>query len=1179
MDSISESLKWWLEDNLIQYKNLDNRRILIDGKKMIEFIPDNNVISTVDKGLCLTLSVNETNQILDGKVDYVIYEFGDDYFYTPASHIIDVQLEPLKYLGKADQSFIPKNETNRAFLGVHGRYEAMSGTRDYSDWCEKAKFLGIQSLGICESQTLGGTLPFQLACKKKGIKPIIGYTCLYEYDGNRHEIKLFAINDIGWQSLLRLNNKVNVDIEGFIQYKDLLKVLGKDNGLCAVICPGKHVTEKTINDIVSRCDKVFYQITSNEYMSGAKDLEILNSMKKYFDEYYSLIDPILISDAYCLDVRDVHIKTALSKTSKFNFSNATANHYFRSFDEVFVELEDLFNQDDDRLEKFFLAGVKNIGWIVENCKFEIETNKLFLPEYEMTEDQKQKFISNEDLFDHLIRKGIGVRYAPQMSRSTEFVKQVESRIKEEIRVIKKGGFVDYFLILWDIVNWCKTQNIQIGPGRGSAAGCVVSYALGIVKIDPFQFNLIFERFLNEARIESELPDIDLDFASDRRDNVIQYMRDRYGENYVCRVGTYGTLQMRGVIQELSRIHGVKGDYNLNFITRLIEGDNEKWEPLFSDAAESTLLKQFIRDNPQLIHDAKLALNSVKSHAMHACATIIVPKLRKNDSELNLYNQIPIRKDDKAGVIVSEWEGDIMAEAGYLKEDILSTRQMAKIGHMIDSIQERTGERIDTETIKLDDPNVFHLFQQGRNQDVFHFGSKGLTAYLKEVQPEHIEELIASIALYRPGAMASNAHIDYIRLKSGKIEPKYDYMLESVTKDTYSLYAYQEQIMQAVQVLGGFTLSEADGVRKAMGKKIQSKMDGYKVQFIESAVSKGCDENEAAAIWNKMEVFAGYGFNKSHAAAYSVIGYYCNWFKYYYPIDFWTVALQFAKDDKIQDFVSEIKRSGMIEIVAPDINESDFEFRADFDLNKIYWNLGQISQVANVSSTAIIEERSANGKFFSIEEFTERVPSRSVNKRVIEHLILSGCFDSMYDVRKASDRFKIMKKYYDTRPKDDLPQVYLDNLSADHYWSIRQDEVSKISNLDYSTLIKKSNLAIYSSYYIDSESFNQDLQDETKEAMIIGTISEIILRKTKKGDEFAVIRLIQDEYQMQVRVWPSELSNVKKDARLNDLCHIIKEDIHALIMVRGLLSYSKYIKGNEMVVNPRLKGDLFQSFLT
>jgi len=1166
---MNKELENWFFDNYINYENYGANKYKT-ALGIMQLLPYSNCIDVEENQMDLHLTYDISEDIIDQKIDYVIYKFGGKFYYNPITEISNVELKELKYIGDYTE-YLPKNEESHVFAGVHGRYEVMSGTRDYKDWCKKAKFLQYKTLAICEKNTLAGTLPFQMACNKAGLNAIIGYSASVENtNGDVYQLKLFCINHSGWINLLEINTIINIDNEGVIDEADLLPLL---KGLVAVIPPGMHSHRAVLSQYNKHADKAFFQITTNEYLSNQKDETVLISSKEYIDKDMDIINPILISDAYCLDLEDTHIKQVLNKQGSVKQEYATSNHYLRSFQELADEFANLFELKDMRYPQIWNQSVNSLAWINNQCKFNINTKELFLPKYEMTDKEVVKYGTPEKMFEMLIYEGLIKKFPDNVAQSDDIWK----RIHMEQDVITRGGFIDYFLILWDIINWCKTQNIQVGPGRGSAAGCLISYLLGVVKINPLQFGLIFERFLNESRIKEEMPDIDLDFASDRRDEVIEYMRTRYGHDFVCRVGTYGTLQMRGVIKELARAYSYNGTYEMNFITHLIE-DNEDWQFIFKNSLGNPVLKNFIVDNPEIVNDAKIVFNSIKSTSMHACATIIVPKIKDKDGNLlNIYQQIPVRKEN--GMVVSEWEGDIMADAGFLKEDILSTKQMAKIGHIFDLVKERTGIQLDMEKIPLDDPEVFNLFKQGYNQDVFHFGSTGLTSYLKQLKPDNIEELIAAIALYRPGAMASNSHTQYVKFKDKELRATYDFGLKDVTQDTYGLYIYQEQIMKAVQVLGGFTMTEADGVRKAMGKKIKSKMDSYRVQFLENAVQKGCDEKEAILIWDKLEVFSGYGFNKSHAAAYAVIGYYCNWLKHHHPLEFWTVAFQFADEKKILDYVGEIHRVGDIEIVAPDINNSQMEFKSDVEKNRIYWNLSSIKFVGEVASTDIIEERTKNGKFFSMEEFTERLGGKSVNKRVVEQLILAGCFDDMYKVVNPRERFKALEDYY-TTTKHKMKEEFSDNKSVDYYWSIKQSEVSKLSNLDYDKLIAESMFAPFSDKtYITLEKLNSLKlgTDKSKTAIIAGMVEEIVVRKTKDKRSYCVITIQQHDDKAYIRAWPQQLELVEDDPRFFQLGQLIASNEKKLAIFRGKLAYNSYINGNELVMSDRLQGPMLQIF--
>jgi DNA polymerase-3 subunit alpha len=1397
-------------------------------------------------------------------IEYFVYKFSDEFFYTKIGRS---DIQSFRYIG---QSFLDI-KIPTAFLGIHGRYEQMNGSRDYSDWCKKANFLNVQSLAICEENTLAGVIQFQSDCKKAKIKSIIGYTCKIANDSrDPFYCKLYVKQESGWRSLLRINKIINIDSEETIitpdQFFELLE------GLIVVITPSKHTIKKSfLSKLKQKIDPqdLFYQLSTNEYSSNERDLDLLKSTQ-FFIRQQDEISPVLISDAYCLDYEDVHLKKILNSCGKRNFPDLK-NHYFRSIDELFFELDPLF-EEDSLLRKIFKISCKNTLTIAEACNYSIDLDSFHLPQYEMTEDEIREFESNEELFDFYVQEKAQTLYSKY---GEEVIRQ---RIDVEVDVIKRGGFVDYFLILWDIIRWCEDNGILTGVGRGSAGGSLVAYCLGIIKLNPLDYGLLFERFLNEGRLGLELPDIDTDFDSERRDEVIDYMKRRYGEEYVCRVGTYTTLQMRGLFKDLGRSR--YDSKTLNIMTKMIEEEsNTKWTGLFSDASRKPQLKSFVQNNGDIISDCRIALNAIKSSSQHACATIIVPK----SNNLTIFEQIPIRKDEN-GALISEWEGEQLAKAGFLKEDILSTKQMCKINQMFALIKENHGITLTLEGIPKDDGEVYRFFQEGYNQDVFHFGSTGLTDYLKKLKPTNIDDLIAAIALYRPGSMVAGAHEDYIKFKNGEKEPTYDYGLIEVTKETYGLYCiaenmqvhtnkgdkpiqniqvgeyvltedgsyqrvvatqnngerndivkirttygrellctedhqvltqdgwkkamdltvqdiikgfpsngqtqvgndlhwilglyladghsgscpsiycsdmifaqkvqyiiqknfpnmkglhilernnglgicwsveirqkmgfngsfskdhqsndfnvwlkslgllnktknnkfipkeyyslnliagfiegdgciknktitianevmanqlfeamsmnlihcnyfvnssgyfcisfcdnfrkiplkiksipdnlqnltyypidylpqlketdgfhyrnysiksarkknriipsnvvlkyanqvdhefwgkvlsiqkstkaivydlsietnhsfvcqnltvhncYQEQIMKACQVLGGFTLVEADGIRKAMGKKIKELMDSYKDQFIKGAISNGCSEEEANVVWNKLEVFSGYGFNKSHAAAYAITGYICNWIKVHYPMEFWTIAFTKGSPDDLPYYITEIHKTGDIKIVPPDINRSNNYFVADFNKQEIVWAIDKITQCGVAVTNAILEERK-NGKFYSFDEFISRVPKSIVKKQVVINLILSGAFDDIESIRDIQDRKRLIVDYMKIRNQDVPPEFSGKRSLA--FWELMQMELSKLGTISYKKALtdSQSKLKNLIEYLIDPQYFyDRDMLPEKTFCMVSGVVSDVNIRTDKFERQYADITINSNGESILIRIF-------------------------------------------------------------
>lgn len=1182
---MTQNLIKWLSDNLISYEDLGIGRFQTDLGICFE-VESSDKILDLNKAPTLILNDLARQLVLEERVEYLVFQFGSRFYYTSVDEIELKNLNQFRYIGEVNWG-TPINKECRAHLMVHGKYELMCGLHDYKQWAKKAKFLGYTALGLCEKNTLAGAIQFTQACKENDLKPIIGIQTSIIHLNDVVEVKLYATSQKGWENIMYVNSQ-NKELTIDILIKHLQDVI-------CIISPSGNVNEQFIYNISEFAHSTFYQLTTVTYQYQNKQKEVLENMKWFIRKYrgFTSVKCILQNDTYCLEKDQQHLKEVLIKQSN-NKVFLTDNHYFKSYDGIVKDFYNLFEKEDIELFRELIFESKDsMKAIIDSVNFTVDSTELKLPTYQMIPEEEVMFTSNEDLFKTLIQSGLDKIDFSKYSKEVIF-----ERISREGKLIKEGGFIDYFLILWDIIRFCAANSIEVGPGRGSAAGSLISYLLGITKLNPLDYDLLFERFLNESRIKSELPDIDIDFASDRRDEVLKYLRDRYGFDFVCQVGTYGTLKLKSSLKELNRYYKEISQEEINYLSKLFGDEQDSYFDIFKTISQTSnkRLIEFVRNNYSLLHDVESLIGSLKSNSIHACATIIVPRnpFQNDDDffiEKPVYKQIPIRVHED-GTLVSEWEGEELAKAGYLKEDILSTKQMAKIGNMIQLVKKHYNEDIRTEEIPLDDSRVYDLFCQGYNQDVFHFGSSGLTSYLRHLQPRTIEDLIAAIALYRPGAMSSDSHMEFVKLKNGEKTPQYDFMMEEVTKNTYGLYIYQEQIMKAVQVLGGFTLTEADGVRKAMGKKIKEKMDSYGQQFKQNAVNKGCSPEEADNIWNKLQVFSSYGFNKSHAAAYSVIGYICNWFKVNYPMEFWITAFEYADEDHLPEYLSEISKISDIKVSPPDINRSTDHFQYDINERTLYWDLTKIKQVAEKAVQAILIERAENGQFYSIDDFFYRMENLDlekhgfavmpINKRVMEHLILAGTFDNLHALDESFSRFNLMYRYYKMR-KEDIPRQFVVNSKSRHYWPIQQYMVCKLSTLDYKSLVYSCEEFIsFTDRYFTGEEFNY--ANKPQEALVIGVLEEFLIRQTKKGQSYATLKLSHNTEIINIRIWPDELSSEDTRLRfkLDDQILTIESALplyqNKIVIIRGNLQLpDEYKNYNELVVSSHLQGELIKFF--
>ena len=1133
------NLSKYLEDNLIKFEQVSDNIVKIEEKTYQLILPDKEKKIFDDS---FELLCDDTEE------DNYIFEFGGKWYWTPKGTERTPQLNPVKYIGKAnvEQPFLP-------WLGIHGKYEILNGSRDYKDWCKKGSFMQTSCLGICELNTLAGAILFQMECKSAEIKSIIGETFVVRNQTKdlHYRIKLYAKNEAGWQTLLRFNKSVNVDNNSFVDEDFFWNNIAD----CVIVVDPKYVDfdyfKENHRDVFS---EAYYQLDTVKYDNQDSDKKFLENFAKFIR---SDIRPILIQDSYYLDKEDAYIKTKLNQISG-NREFKAENQYFKSFDDVFNELDELFDKDSSTFDSLINSSMKNLMRMVKECDFAVDLDNFHLPDYVLTQEQSKNFKDKNELFLSLIEEGFKMR-VPKGKK-----KEYRERLDREIGVISQGyNLEDYFLILWDIIHWCDSNNILVGIGRGSAGGCLISFLLGIVRLDPIKYDLLFERFLNENRIKKSLPDVDCDFEGLRRDDIKAYMENRFGLDNVCSVGTYANMKLKMAISDLAKLNNI--DFATSkMITAIlddVENEGTKWDDIFRLCSTSERLRSFVKYNGDIINDIQLILMQPRSASVHACATIVTP------SNKTIFEWFPVKKmknKNDQDVLVSEWEGFYLDKAGFLKEDILGIQQLDKFKFIMNLVKSNRGDTVDIYNLNLEDKKVFKYFSNGWNEDVFQFGTRGLKQYSKEVRPDSVEELTAMNALFRPGAMKSNAHSDYVDIKFGKKEPEYDYMLKSVTSKTYGLYIYQEQTMLAAQKLGGFTLAEADMMRKVMlnsaGKKQErDKFYLYMNAFVDGAVKNGCDKGEATRIWNKLEAFAAYGFNRSHSIAYAVTGYICQYLKVHYPIEFWTCAFTFVptgkQQEKIPAYISEIHQTGDINMFPPDINKSGDGFTPNFENNSIYWSLNSVKQCGEKAVEQLVESKQKDGEYFSFDEFLERNVAKGskVTKQVVEHLVMCGAFDEVEKIKQARDRNEFILSYrkrfkVKIDKEKDLLSVNKDMLQYNWWWNLQQKRLCGFALFDFTTICE--NYLDSTSKYMDAISI-QDRESDKVSIVTGGYINEITIRTSKKG-EYAEITLDNNFEFITLKLWQDSWDAAKD---------ILIGKEKSLLLLSGKISYDKYKKKN------------------
>lgn len=886
-------------------------------------------------------------------------------------------------------------------LHVHSHYSLLDGLAKIDQLVKRAAELEMDSIALTDHGNMYGTIEFYQKAKKAGIKPIIGCEMYiaanrmqdknHGIDDKRYHLTVLASSEEGYHNLINLVSKAH--LEGFY-YKprvDKELLFAHAGGLIALSgCfsgeIGRALQYKKPN-VAEYLIRQYQEIFGKENFYLEVQPHVAFENQRAINEGLFTLAPKV--NAKVVATNDIHytrpddaeaqdilvsVQTG-SRVKDENRLNMTgANLSLRSGS----EMAELFPHNPE--------VIRNTQEIAERVNINIELGKNHLPRFTVPAGY-----DTNSYLTQLCHQGLECRYGVQAKENPA----IKERLAYELNVINQTGFASYFLIVHDFIAWARMQNIVVGPGRGSAAGSLVSYVLRITNIDPLRYNLLFERFLNPERIS--MPDIDLDFADTRRDEVINYVANKYGHTHVAQIITFGTMAARAAIRDTGRALGIPYSF-CDSVAKMIpftpQGEKVGW--LKKSLATVKEFKDLYNRDEQArkLIDAAMKLEGVVRHAStHACGVVISPKplqeyvplqhaVRHGDSKTDGQNQ----------VVVTQYEMHAIEDLGLLKMDFLGLRNLSIIENTLKNIQRTSGTVIDIDTIALDDKNVFELFQKGETTGLFQFESSGMKRYLKELKPTELEDLIAMVSLYRPGPIELIP--SYIKRKHKKERIEYLHpRLEPILKNTYGIGVYQEQMMQIARDLAGYTLPQADTLRKAIGKKIKSLLDEQQANLISGMVANGIDTKIATAIWELFPPFARYGFNRSHAACYALVAYQTGYLKAHYPTEFMTalLAAESADIEKIAFFVEET-RAMNIDVLPPDVNESFADFTV-VDAKKIRFGLGAVKNVGANIVQAIIDERAANGRFASMSNFTERVQHKDFNKKSIESLIKCGALDA------------------------------------------------------------------------------------------------------------------------------------------------------------------------------------------
>lgn len=905
---------------------------------------------------------------------------------------------------------VPSADKNFVHLHVHTDYSLLDGACRIDRLMDRAAELGMTALAVTDHGNLFGAIEFYSAAKSKGIQPIIGCE-LYLVEGSRLErqgrtdegksifhLGLLARNLAGYQNLLKLVSDAH--LQGFY-YKprtDFETLAKHANGLvgftgCLASLVPQHLMYERYDEARRACGR-FVEIFGREnYFVEIQD-HGLPEQRKIIPHLLKLATEFGLQVVATNDVHYVHaddagphdamlcIQTGAKIEDEKRMRFDSAQFYLKSR----AEMERVFAEVP--------GAVLNTQAVAEMCELAIPFPKGSerYPKYPLPPEVKTDRAGYlRELCLTGLKKRYGLEYAAGKD-GDELAGVLSERLDYELSVIEKTGFVDYFLVVWDFIDWARSQGIPVGPGRGSGAGCLVAYLLGITNLDPLRFKLLFERFLNPERVSP--PDFDIDFCMRRRGEVIGYVRRKYGEHCVANIVTYGTLGAKMVIRDVARVHNV-AYADADRLAKMIP--DELSITLESAIAKSAELRDEIGRNPvakKIFEHARVLEGLVRNTGKHAAGIIIT------DRPLAEFVPLTLQEGD----VTVQFDMNAVGKLGLLKMDFLGLKTLTVIADAVDNIHRTSDPAFDIEKIPFDDAKTFALLNTGRTTGVFQLESGGMQNLCRQLQVSSIDEIIALIALYRPGPM--DWIPDYIRGKRDPSTVKFPHpLLEEVCRETYGVMVYQEQVMEAAKVIAGYTLGGADMLRRAMGKKDAAAMAKEREKFVAGARKlHGIDEKTSDAIFDILNKFAGYGFNKSHSAAYAILSYQTGFLKANYPVEFMAAMLgsELGNADKVSHFIAECEAMG-IRVLGPDVNESRETFTpvvapvlpgaAPSKMTScIRFGLAGIKGVGESAAEKIIEEREKNGPFEDFDGFIRRVDSRAVNKRVLEHLVKTGGFD-------------------------------------------------------------------------------------------------------------------------------------------------------------------------------------------
>ena len=1081
-----------------------------------------------------------------------------------------------------------------AHLHLHTEYSLLDGAARIKDVVAEAAEMGQPGIAITDHGNLYGVVDFVKAARQHDIKPIIGIEA-YFTDGSRfdrppsdqnkrYHMILLAENDTGYRNLLQLSSKSfmegyyykpRMDFELLARHSEgIIATSGCLGGLVPQLLGPDAMSEEGNKGTVRDFDAAVAAAARFQDVFGKDNFFIevqdhgLEAQSRIMDD---LVEISKVTGAPLLATNDAHytkrtehdahdallcIQTGSLRNEPGRLRFEGSEHYLKSGD----EMRRLFPSER------FPGAVDNTLWIAERSGVDLEFGKLLLPHFPVPEGETEVTYLRQ-----LVDVGTRQRYGSDPGA------EIWERVEHELKIIEEMGFPAYFLIVWDLIRHARENGIRVGPGRGSAAGSIVSYALRITDIDPIKYGLIFERFLNPGR--RTMPDIDMDFDERYRGEMIRYAAEKYGHDRVAQIITFSTIKGKQAIRDSARVLGHPyslGDRVAKAMPPSILGKDPSLDQVLNPPAQGAPseirdwyanaqgLREMYEADPavrEVVDVAKGLEGLRRQDSIHAAAVVIAPE--------PLTNIVPVQRKGEDAETVTQFEMYGVEDLGLLKMDFLGLRNLSIMERCLELLEESRGERIDIDSIPLDDSETFELLQSGNTVGVFQMEGNAMRALIRSLKPDRFEDVIALVALFRPGPMGANMHNLYADRKNGRapVEELHPAVTEKLA-DTYQIMVYQEQVMMVAQELAGYSMADADNLRRAMGKKIKSVMAAEEEKFVAGCVAQGHSEQTGREMFNLIGHFAGYGFNRSHAAGYGLVAYQTAYLKAHYPAEYLASLLTATKKDKDRTaiYLNECRQMG-IEVLVPDVNESETDFTVHDA--RIRFGLSAIRNVGESVVEKIVEART-DGPFESFMDFVDRVDLSALNKRTVESLIKAGAFDAMGHTRKGLTitHIEVLDATVERRRNEEMGQYSLfagdTEVETSHDFDIPDDEWSQKIKLAF----EKEMLGLYVSDHpllsvgaslaaaTNTTIAQLDELTDRSSVTVGGIVGAITRRWTKNGDPMLFFQLEDLEGSVEVIVFPKTV---------HDYGPLVVED--AVLVVSGHLDH----RGDDVkVVSRELK---------